>query len=135
MFITEERRFIINMGPQGAVTATEAEAMAIYQALKERLGMGLGGTTVPTGRYNWMVLAIQGDKLAAIKALRAQRNLGGLKEAKDSVEWFLNHLFEHEDRCMASVKAGLGPRQPVVPEMPYKLPGSSDEPEADEHDW
>jgi len=52
------------------------------------------GAGIPMGcksSAEWMLLALQGKPIDAIKALRAKQTLG-LKEAKDTVELFLARL-------------------------------------------
>jgi len=59
------------------------------------------------GPGGWMELALNGQKIPAIQALRVRLKLG-LREAKETVDFFIANLEAHEANCIGDVRAMIG---------------------------
>jgi ribosomal protein L7/L12 len=60
---------------------------------------------MPEVENNWMILALKGFKITAIKTLQAKRNLR-LKLAKDTVEIFIKMVPQVEDEAVEIADIG-----------------------------
>ena len=103
MNIVRTTSFILRNAIGDELTLSESELADLPRQCSVVNPPKIGDTIKDEPSAPWMIFALTGKKIDAIKLLREKRGLG-LKEAKDAVEGFIAKLTQIENNVVETAK-------------------------------